>query len=352
MHFKTRQSIVFEIRSFPPSHPANPLPKVPALPQDPPMRARALSSAVGLSAEYRALWAQGFTRADTRRMHEAPELAARLDEESRALLALATDLAGYIGDSPLSPYLTLDHLAALNLLPASTRRSLASFGYVDLDPAGEIVAIKACTDETLSQYGLQYLPDFARRCLANRDVVDAGSHDGTSARFFLENCPVQRVFCFEPDPANHVLLDRNTRAEQASGRLVASTVALSDRSGLARMRQAGVGSSCAKAELAYGPTVLVKAEPLDSVLRDHPDAQIGLIKLDVEGDAVPALQGAMRTIRTHRPILIVSFYHTPGEFTETPGFMAEHFPDYGLMVRKVAPHLFKEHVVIGVPSAA
>lgn len=312
-----------------------------------------IARAIGLSNAYRALWALEQDNRQPFAALQAPAILDRLDDESRELLALSCRLAPYVADQFLGPFLHLDECAARRLLPDSTRKALTAFGYFN-DPkksSGQLATGAASdADETLSHYGLKYLADRARADLANRDVIDAGSFDGTSAKFFLEEYPVARVFCFEPDPENYVLLDENTGSEQADQTLIATNMALSDRNGVARMSPAGVGSSRSKAALPSQPAITIKTVTLDRFLKGYEDANIGLIKLDVEGDAVPALSGAMKTIHRHQPILIVSFYHTPDEFAATPPLLMESLPGYDFMIRKVTPNLFKEHVIIGTPK--
>ncbi|WP_143746269.1 FkbM family methyltransferase [Marivita geojedonensis] len=245
-------------------------------------------------------------------------------------------MSRYVSESCLSPFLDLDSSALKALLPKATVQSLQRFGYrLTPDATGEDGASTPIRDETLSHYGLRYLEKAELRSIENRDVIDAGSFDGSSARFFLQNHPIQRVFCFEPDPANFAHLMNDSQAELSSGRIVATQVALSNRMGLAIMSPAGMGSSRAKAELVAEPRIVVRSKTIDVFLKDFPEANIGLIKLDVEGDAVLALQGAVQTIRTHRPVLIVSFYHTPQEFAETPPYLLDTFPAPGAPQRDV-----------------
>lgn len=307
--------------------------------------------AIGLSAAYRAIWAEAQMSDDKSGPRPFARFSARLEAESIELLELSEKLSRYVSESCLSPFLDLDSSALKALLPKATVKSLQRFGYrLTPDATGEDGASTPIRDETLSHYGLRYLEKAELRSIENRDVIDAGSFDGSSARFFLQNHPVQRVFCFEPDPANFAHLMNDSLAELSSGRIVATQVALSNRMGLAIMSPAGMGSSRAKAELVEEPRIVVRSKTIDGFLKDFPEANIGLIKLDVEGDGVLALQGAVQTIRTHRPVLIVSFYHTPQEFAETPPYLLDTFPEYSFRVRKVAPNLFKEHVMIGVPK--
>ena len=45
--------------------------------------------------------------------------------------------------------------------------------------------------------------------------------------------------------------------------------------------------------------------------------EIGLIKTDVEGIDKEVIEGALETIQEHKPILLISVYHTGKDFFET-----------------------------------
>ena len=308
-----------------------------------------LDHAIGLSRAYRTIWAREYARGAGVDLLCNDAVLAALDSQSRDLLALSNRLASYIADEALSPFLHCDMSAAMALLPQASRDALTRFGY-DVDAAGsENSDTDELSDETRSHFGLRYLEEGAKLSLKNRDIVDAGSFDGRSALFFLESYAPSRVLCFEPDPKNYEKLQENTAVARSAGRLIARNAALSNHVGLATMQSAGMGTSQTKAAHGFSPKITVNTVTLDGLLADDPTANIGLIKLDVEGDAVPVLRGAEHTIRTHRPILIVSFYHTPGEFMATLPYLIETQPDYAFSVRKTAPNLFKEHVIIAEP---
>ncbi len=62
---------------------------------------------------------------------------------------------------------------------------------------------------------------------------------------------------------------------------------------------------------------------------------ITLIKLDIEGSELAALQGAAKTILKNKPRLLVCLYHRPDDLWEIPFFIKTLCPEYDLYIR---PH--------------
>lgn len=53
---------------------------------------------------------------------------------------------------------------------------------------------------------------------------------------------------------------------------------------------------------------------LDNYVFNHPEINVGLIKVDIEGMEQKFLKGAIETIRKFKPILILSIYHNWSDF--------------------------------------
>jgi FkbM family methyltransferase len=62
----------------------------------------------------------------------------------------------------------------------------------------------------------------------------------------------------------------------------------------------------------------VAATSIDMLARDLSLSRIDLVKLDVEGAEVRALEGAREVIERHRPKLHVSIYHTKNDLVDLP----------------------------------
>ena len=49
--------------------------------------------------------------------------------------------------------------------------------------------------------------------------------------------------------------------------------------------------------------------------------KIDLIKIDIEGEELNALKGAIKIIKKHRPFLIIACYHGANQFFQIPNFL-------------------------------
>jgi len=64
----------------------------------------------------------------------------------------------------------------------------------------------------------------------------------------------------------------------------------------------------------------------------------GLIKMDVEGNELLAIEGGREVIRRDRPSLIVSCYHRSEDLFTLPLLLSELVPEYKIYLRH-HPHL-------------
>lgn len=62
---------------------------------------------------------------------------------------------------------------------------------------------------------------------------------------------------------------------------------------------------------------------------------VGLIKMDIEGAAPFALEGAVQTIKRDRPVMLIACYHTPKEFFEIKPFLENLNLNYKFMFRNL-----------------
>lgn len=138
---------------------------------------------------------------------------------------------------------------------------------------------------------------------AGRNAVDAGANKGTYTWFLARRAA--HVWAFEPNPKIYQMLRRS-----APVNVTASPVALSNRSGRAEFRipemrrgtYSNQGGSLSAAKVSRGFAALeVDTRTLDELGL----ADIGFIKIDVEGSEAEVIEGARETIRRDRPTLLV-----------------------------------------------
>lgn len=135
-----------------------------------------------------------------------------------------------------------------------------------------------------------------------RNAVDVGANKGTYSYFMARLA--RQVYAFEPNPKMFAVLRRTVARNVA-----AMPLALSNRSGATTLRvpygRKGVsnqGSSLSAAKpMEHFIPLAVESRRLD----DLGLADIGFIKIDVEGHEREVLEGAAETISRDRPTLLI-----------------------------------------------
>ncbi len=128
-------------------------------------------------------------------------------------------------------------------------------------------------------------------------AIDVGAHVGLWARDFCRSPKFTRVQCWEPMQQHRQCLERNVQSEK----LEILAAALSNTPGQCYMQWQG--SNTGNTQISQRETeYLVEKTTLDLQTYRH---QIGLIKIDVEGWEHLVIEGADRTIRDHRPTIVI-----------------------------------------------
>ena len=160
-------------------------------------------------------------------------------------------------------------------------------------------------------YGLPLLEHPER--IRKLDIIDAGAFIGDTALVFSSYTD-GRIHSFEPDPSNYGLLEKTISMNGLSG-VVPCQYALGEASGAVTLSQRGSCSTLyEKPEcFTYRNKVQVPMISVDEYVEKN-RLQIGLIKADLEGAEQQMLRGALRTIQTQKPTLIISIYHNDSDF--------------------------------------
>jgi FkbM family methyltransferase len=142
-------------------------------------------------------------------------------------------------------------------------------------------------------------------------VLDLGANVGyLTLVLAIAVGPAGRVVAFEPSPSTHRRLLHNLTLNRATW-VTAERLAVGSRPGTAVLAQrfrARSGDSSLTSEIPSGAFAHheVRIETLDRYCSDHP-LKPSLIKMDVEGSELPALQGGVRLLREARPSLLMEF---------------------------------------------
>ena len=161
--------------------------------------------------------------------------------------------------------------------------------------------------------------------------VDLGAYTGDTVSFYTSLFPdLTRVLAVEPDPRNFRKLAENTK-DMPDVRLFQALVSDHDGTGLVpKNRGRGVHEMNPEENGMEIPSV-----SLSSLLSGETSS---LIKFDVEGNELLAINGGAEVLLRDKPDLIVSCYHRSEDLFTLPLRILEIVPDYHVFLRH-HPHL-------------
>jgi FkbM family methyltransferase len=161
-------------------------------------------------------------------------------------------------------------------------------------------------------HGLRYLaPQAVLDFVSTRDMIDAGASIGDSL-LLLKNYTKGRVISYEVIPGTY-----QQALKWQTEQCIVLNMGIADRIGQIQTAASGnPGSSIhwRGDRWVNLSTVDVEAERLNLT--------IGFLKADIEGEELPMLKGAMKTIREQRPVLALSLYHGV-QILDVPQFVAD-----------------------------
>ncbi len=148
-------------------------------------------------------------------------------------------------------------------------------------------------------------------------VIDAGAHVGEyTVRFSKAVGAAGSVHAFEPDPRVYPVLTRNV-AKCSLGNVVANNLAIGGTEGVQGfvLGKDPTGSGLGRSEGTVATGKLdVRVTTIDAYVRSQKIARVDLVKLDIEGAEVEALNGARRVLEEMRPKCI--FVECHGSYDE------------------------------------
>lgn len=158
--------------------------------------------------------------------------------------------------------------------------------------------------------GIKYLPNSIPEQFKGKLALDCGAWVGDTSIMFA-SFGFNKVVAIEPMLDNFQCLERNLeRNKQYLGNVIEplnfAVGDVTDTLSMLKVGEDGVGSCVIEGEGG----VTVKSVNIDALIRsNYSEANVGLIKFDVEGYELKALKGAEATIRKNKPVLLISVYH-------------------------------------------
>ena len=170
----------------------------------------------------------------------------------------------------------------------------------------------------------------------NKDIIDAGGYVGDTALLFSSYTD-KSIHVFEASPSNMDIIRETIRLNQLEN-IVPVSKALGEKSGTATF-SLGERTSCnslvERPGYNYPNHIEVPVITLDDYVREN-NLEVGLIKVDIEGGEQLLLKGAVETICTQHPILLISIYHSANDFFEIKPMIEKMCDKYTFRIIKPA----------------
>jgi FkbM family methyltransferase len=150
--------------------------------------------------------------------------------------------------------------------------------------------------------------------LKSKNIIDVGGFIGDSALIFSPYTN-KNVHVFEPVTHLYELLEETIRLNNLTN-IVPQRLALGESSHTSEIYIRGDTSTlCRSEQTTCRAKEEVQVIALDDYVEQN-DLKVGLIKVDIEGYEQAFLRGAEHTIKSQRPTLLLSIYHSSKDFFE------------------------------------
>ena len=185
-----------------------------------------------------------------------------------------------------------------------------------------------------TRYGIDKLTTLDS--VRNKHIIDAGGYVGDTALLFSSYTD-KSIHVFEASPSNMDIIRETIRLNQLEN-IVPVSKALGEKSGTATF-SLGERNSCnslvERPGYNYPNHIEVSVITLDDYVREN-NLEVGLIKVDIEGGEQLLLKGAVETICTQHPILLISIYHSANDFFEIKPMIEKICDKYTFRIIKPA----------------
>lgn len=171
------------------------------------------------------------------------------------------------------------------------------------------------------------------KAITGDTIIDGGAYTGDTLELYHKNARPNLVLCVEPTEDAYIKLEETSRSFPSSS--------LCRKSGLwskaCTLNFAKNSLSPAGNRIAEHGKLEISCISIDELIEEYTLNRVDMIKLDVEGSEIEALQGATRSIITYKPRLQISIYHRIEDIFEIPLMIKALRPDYHFYIGHHAP---------------
>lgn len=154
-------------------------------------------------------------------------------------------------------------------------------------------------------------------------VIDCGGCFGDTAILFgYKTGENGKVYSFEFIPSNISIFKRNLDLNPTIKNITIIPYPLWDKKDVVLYYNDNGPGSKVNNEKYLNYDGEIKTTTIDDYFQNENFTKIDFIKMDIEGAELNALKGAIQTIKTHKPKLAISIYHSLDDFYSIPHFIS------------------------------
>ncbi len=169
-------------------------------------------------------------------------------------------------------------------------------------------------------------------------VLDAGLFDSTVLRrFALTVGPKGHVYGFEPEPQNFSFVEDTLQRFGDPGNITLIKKGLFSHRTFMHISDEGASGTLMAG--ATCNTSLCEVVDIDSFTEEYSLPRIDLIKMDIEGTELSALEGSIKSIRLWKPKLQICTYHHIHDIIDIPRIIKQINPRYKTYFTAHVPYL-------------
>lgn len=179
------------------------------------------------------------------------------------------------------------------------------------------------------KHGLKLLPEDIIKGLDNKDFIDCGAYIGESALIFEKEYNPNKIYSFEPVLDNYKFLIENIKINNLK-KVIAIQKGVGEKNTTRKFISLDVSSFISENGEAEMDIISI-----DEYVEKN-NLSVGLIKMDIEGYELKALEGAKKTIKKFKPVLLIGIYHNPEELFNTKQYIQDILPNYKFKIKHLA----------------
>ncbi|MDR3112526.1 MAG: FkbM family methyltransferase [Elusimicrobiota bacterium] len=185
------------------------------------------------------------------------------------------------------------------------------------------------------------MDDIRGEGIKHKSFIDVGAYIGDSTIVFTEYTD-KKVYAFEPNIDYYKLLLKTIELNNFKEKIVPIPKGLGGKNEELCIdsmdlieNSKGKMKNCAVAEITT----------LDDFVKEN-NVEVGLIKTDIEGFEPKFLKGAIETIKTQKPVLLISIYHNAHDFFEIKPMIESWNLGYTFKIRKYSSKRFDAEIIL------